>query len=1174
MIERITEIANGGVVDKSCEAGCSVDRIEGTINAGDRKTYDFYVIRNDEEPIKGIVYSSDHRVVLKTREFYGHSCRIEYEVDAGRLRNGDVISGQFSIINNCGEWFIPYIISVIYAESQFAESMSSLEKFSALAESNWNEALRLCESSEFLKLPFMADGRCSALYQALKQNIDKNNFLEEFLIGTGAKLPVSISIENTKESFVRSEMRSSDYINIKKDGWGFVQLHVSTDSDFIILNKSTVTAEDFTDGRYALEYKVDIGRLHGGCNLGRIIIEGIRQRFAVNIKIDAKGVQRDRKSAKYRKLTLDCMRYYINYYTGKKDSDKYIDLLKNNLYELIPLDEKNVRIILTIAWTNIVKGDTEDAIRILNRVRGNIMDSGSRVSPEFCICSYLYFIVGGGNENKDTLLKYLHKCYDETGDMAVLRILVKLDTALEEEPGRKLDILKDRFNEGYKSPWIYLESCRLYSEHPELINELGNFELNSLWFGAKEEIISLALAEKAGRLALTVKAGYHLCFRLLEKLYSVHKSAEILRGICSILVRKDIRSERYFKWYAEGIDCDIRVMKLYEYYIYSMPDDFEDPIPRMVLLYFSYTNTLDLLSKIRIYRNIIRYYASDEQIRTCYAGQIESFTIDQLLRGYADEGMAELYNNVIVEDMVDRRIAPVLPKMLYAAEFVCRNKKIRKIVLCYKEIRHEQVLVLHGGKTYAVLVSDNFVMAGIDADGRRYADIDITVTPVFKNRGLSSVCKKMCPDNDIIKMREGLALLDRNLNGDIETYEMLGLLAKDEIRQSFKKDIIAELIRYYGQRKGLVPEALLNVDKSLIGFDDRALFIDMLAVHERYQKAFQMMQAYGWKNVSINNLMETTSRMIADLRFDRNEMLLDMARDCFNNGCFNQRILEYLLYNYNGDSQTMLSLWRTAVASGCKRYDFSERVLSQLIFTNNNYYLDEVFAVYYEENRKEEVLVQAYLAIKGREYLEEDKEVPERIFEVTEQFVSAGRRLADVTRLALCKYYSAVSGLSQEQKNICGRFIHEFCHRGIILSFFQKLSKWIELPDGLENKIIIEYLTKTKNTVFLRTRIMPDNENWQEEELVHVFEGFCTKVITLLSGEVLEYEIMDDEDGLVRSGTYTPNEESAGILGCGRNIMINRMLDARAKKDMSGIVLNAQSYVLLDEVTADIFTLK
>lgn len=1173
MIERITEIAEGIFDLDGFGAGCSIDRVDDTINAGEKKVCTFFVTKEGQTPVKGIVYSSDHRVKVNTETFYGYNCRIEYEIDASELRNGDAVEGKFNIISNCGEWFIPYCISVIYVRSELVETMSSLESFCDFARDNWEAAQKLCESAKFLTLPFMENTEYAALYQALRMTAGKNNLLEEFLIGAGMKHPVTVSITDAPEPYVRSEMRSSDYINIRRDTWGFVQLSVSTDSDFIILMKDVITTEDFIEDIYALEYRIDEGRLHGGLNMGRVIIESVRQRFVINIKIDAKGGQRDNKSAKYRKHIVQSMKYYVKYCTSADEADKYLDLLKDELYELIPLDEKNIRIILAVAWYNIMKGDIESASRVLNRIRGTIVDEKSTISTEYCIFYYLCYISDNGSASLDTLLSLLHRCYDDTEDYILFQILFSVEPSWGADPLKKLELIKQKFDEGCHGPWLYIEACKIYVNNPDFIEKLGSFELNCLWFGAKEGIISNELADCISAFAVSMRRDINKSYlKILIKLYEDHTSVSVLKAICSVLLKADARSPKYFEWYAKGVEQDIRLTKLYEYYIYSMPEDFDGPISRMVLLYFSYTNSLDVPSRITIYRNVVNYYSFDEQIRMSYAGQIEAFVIDQLLKGYIDEGMAELYNNILYEDMVDTRIAQSLSKMLYAARFCCINKKIRKIVICYRELNQEQVIIPWNGAAYAVLLSDNYIVVGVDIDGRRYAGLDIRVKNVFENKSLIEACKKVNPNQELIKLREGLELIDRSSRGEVKVYGMLELLQNNNIRYIFKADIVARLAEYCREHVELVPETLLSVDKNLIGYKDRELFVEMLTAHERYQRAFELMRIYGWENISDKSLAETVSRMIVEFRFDKNATLVNMARDCFLRGCFNQRILEYLLYNYNGDSETMLDMLRAAADSGFRKFDFAERVFSQLIFTGNYKYLDEVFAIYYQENQKDETLVQAYLAVRSRAYLVEDEPVLTEVFEVAEQFIKAGRRLTDMTKLALCRYYSTLSKLSDDRSGICHKLVYSYCRRGIIFSFYQRLGSFIKLPDGLEDKAIVEYRGKKDAQVMLRSKILPDDTCWHEEMLPHMFEGFFIKVVTLLRGEVLEYEIVSD--GVqAASGSISLSDDNSGLIGAGRSIMINRLLDAKEQNDLGRVILNAQSYALLDGITDKLFVL-
>ena len=61
--------------------------------------------------IKGVVYSSDSRVVIKNGTFIGRECNITYIADARELQDKESIEGRFTIVSDAGEKDIAYIIT-------------------------------------------------------------------------------------------------------------------------------------------------------------------------------------------------------------------------------------------------------------------------------------------------------------------------------------------------------------------------------------------------------------------------------------------------------------------------------------------------------------------------------------------------------------------------------------------------------------------------------------------------------------------------------------------------------------------------------------------------------------------------------------------------------------------------------------------------------------------------------------------------------------------------------------------------------------------------------------------------------------------------------------------------------------------------------------------------------
>ena len=82
---------------------------------------------------------------------------------------------------------------------------------------------------------------------------------------------------------------------------------------------------------------------------------------------------------------------------------------------------------------------------------------------------------------------------------------------------------------------------------------------------------------------------------------------KILEALCSLLIRGDRRDGSSFKWYEKAMKAHINLTRLYEYFLYSLPEDYGHALPKEVLLYFSYDKSLDKGSRSILYKNILQF---------------------------------------------------------------------------------------------------------------------------------------------------------------------------------------------------------------------------------------------------------------------------------------------------------------------------------------------------------------------------------------------------------------------------------------------------------------------------------------------------------------------------------------------------------------------------------------
>lgn len=91
MRERINRLAKG-IVDAEVPILCiTPERIDDTVQAGELTVRELYIADAEGRFVKGLVYSSNIRVRVRSQAFGGNRNHISFEVDSTHLTRGDVI---------------------------------------------------------------------------------------------------------------------------------------------------------------------------------------------------------------------------------------------------------------------------------------------------------------------------------------------------------------------------------------------------------------------------------------------------------------------------------------------------------------------------------------------------------------------------------------------------------------------------------------------------------------------------------------------------------------------------------------------------------------------------------------------------------------------------------------------------------------------------------------------------------------------------------------------------------------------------------------------------------------------------------------------------------------------------------------------------------------------------
>lgn len=1191
MRERINRLARGIVDAELPKLFLSPVKVEETLGSDTIYKRELYLSSENNLSIKGLAYSTHSRVRIASRSFGGLRNHIVYEVDTSWCENGDVIRGTINLVTNGGELEVPFLFCVeTTASIRVLSTLHTVEDFVDLAQKDMDLALRLMEYKDFTDAPFLQDLRVRAVFDGIRGHGNRQNALEEFFLGLGVKEPVGLTLSASSKTYDNPKKQVSDRIVLQKNGWGYVYLEVKADGEFIELSQKTVTQADFTDDRFDLAFKIHPERLHRGKNLGAIRFLTVHGETVV--RITATAGNEPGAAARDREITRSSIARYLTlreeYESGKNDPAKVLTKLQRELDAIRGACGSSLLHSLFQAETYLDAGRPDQAALCLDSCRDQIAAEEERTGTLYCFYQYLQYRVNPDETRRDAVLRLLRKKLDKRkGRFYLQLLLLKMEPELFEEGPTLFDSFKTQYRNGCHSPFLYIEACRLLEKDPALLVNMEPFEIHALYYGVTHGMIGEALALRAASLASGAKFFHRLYYRLLAALYEKYPEKEILTAVCCLLIKGNMRTDACFPWYEKGIKEEISLTRIYEYYLYSLPASYDQMLPKQVLLYFSYEHShMDRRSRSVLYANVLTYLKPGDRLYKAYEREMEKFAMEQLFEGRIDRFLAVIYRHMIYRDIIDAQVARVLPGILRSNRICCQDTSMKYVVVGSALLEGEDAYPLNDGTAYVPLYFDDCVLMFQDVYGNRYMDIPYTKEPVLEERELEERCFEMLPDHPMLKMQACLGIMEKEeIDGD-GIRVLQDALDSLPVKELYQQKMLTRIIAYYNDQARNGEEAmneeggayLLRLDKKRLSRTERVGICETLISQDLYKEAYGMIREFGEEGLRIKRLLKLCTKLISQNLAEADDLLLHMARRIFLSGKGDGVILDYLCRYFNGANSDMYRILVQAVREHTETYDMEERLLAQLLFTGSDKHLDTVFDLYAGRKKTSDAIVKAYFTIRCVDYFLKGQTPGDRVFAYLEGAINGSpeiRKLPEIYLMAMTKYYAGLPSLEKEQQQVCRRCMAVLLDQGMVFAYFKDLAPYVDLPGELLDKEIVEYRGTPEGRPVLMVRVLPDEEEFHEEELKPVYKGIYVRQKLLFEGEVMEYTISEYENGEPvekANGRISCREAAAGDRG-NRFSALNTMGLCLAMKDDQRLKEAMLRYVTESQAAKELFPL-
>ncbi len=1189
MKERINRLARGILDGETPKVVVMPEKIEETVQAKKMIVMEFHVNSGNGMHIKGLAYTSHTRVTVLTPAFGGLRNRVSYQVDTSYLENGDVIEGGFDLVTDGGEIRLPFTFHIqLGASGKTLAGLRTVEDLALLAKAEPETALRLFHYQDFGETHILQDRYNRAVYDGLKGHGDRGNQMEEFLVALKAKEPVTLTVSGKRRKYGYPVDPVEDAIQIRKDRWGYISVEAQADGDFLELPKKHFENGDFKEDSCMVPYRILPGRLHRGKNLGCIRLNTVKETWIVPFEVegdettDAAYVDQSRfrrAYCRFLKLRLDEACGAVHKAAGREPMFQELDVMRS-----VPGDK--VLAALWMAETLIRSGKREPAGLLLDECRDEILMARKDHVEQYCFFQYLSQLIWPNESQKASLLRLVQKYLLEGGHPFLSFIRLELDEEARSAPLSLLSDMRQLYEEGLRSPFLYLKAFQILKEHPKALDKLDDLEIRVLYFAARKKIVDQELALQTAKLAGEEKHYQKWIHRLLVLLYEEHPKQPILEGICSMMIKGECRGREDFRWYELALEKGVSLTRLYEHYLYSLPEDYGHLLPKEVLLYFTYGHDLDDRARSVLYQNILQYMAPSSKLYQEYERDMEQFAMDQLFQSKIDSHLAVIYDRMILKDMIDEPVAKVLPAVLRSFKIACGNRQMKYVIVRYEELSQEDMYLLTDGVAYVPLYSDRPVILFQDAYGNRYSDVRYTKTPVMAGQGLEERCFAVAPEHPMLSLAacRQIAGAETMERGQVRVLERA--LRELPVNTLYRKALLAKVIDYYRKQAGDEDSGececsyLLTLDAKAMTQEERLKVCETLISQDYLEESYKLLRNFGWEGMDVRRLSKLCRKLILKKLFKTDVFLLKLAFQAFDKGATDAVLLDFLCGRFNGSSRQMFKLLSQSVSARAETYDLEERLLCQMMFSGDIRHLDQTFRFYSRRKVLNETVLRAYFTVRSIGYFLKHEMVEDDVFAYLEATVNQTDDLAKVpmiSLLALTKHYSECRTLEGDQKALCRRVTELLLEEGLVFPYTKKLSAFIPIPHDILDKAMVCYEGNKDDDLELEIRIAPDEAQPHREVLQRIYQGIfvCKKV--LFEGETLEYTIykLDKRAGKrtkVAEGTVSC-ELPEGSLKESRYASLNEMGLCLGMKEEAGLKRSMQEYLVKSAALEELFPL-
>lgn len=1110
----------------------SVTNLDIEVEEGKVYKDSFFIESENKVPIEGYVCTTSDKVETEAERLEGTRQEIPFYFKGKLATAGNTFEGDIVLITNGGEYNIPYCVKVIH---KFVESsggrISTMEEFVQIYENNRKEAVDIFFLPNFEEVFLQGKPEQKELYHSLMKSRSKSLILEEFLTAAGYKNTSFLDVSQDK--LVLEEEDSSAQLELLLTQPGYVEGSIYSEKGQIQISRERFSSDDFTDGKLLFNVEKKQNLLNGS---DIIHIDTVRQDIEISVEWWAKqtALTKEKEKKLYlKKKRAQLMHNYLYFRTGSIAFEDFAEDSGHVLEELSRYTEDNEWKLYRMHFFLMEerKEEGKELLELLETISQR--DEFTPLEANYFL--YLKAMYYRTPEAISKAVSTIREFYELSEYKAeALWMLIYLDREYVYNKRLQYDTIRQLFEEGNNSSLLYFEACDILNENPNYMEELGKFEISIFRWGVRYGYISLSLSYQFARLALKAKYYNKSIYYIAEKLYGVEPDEQFLQVICSLLIKGNRTGKEYHEYFRLAVEANLKIIGLNEFFIRSMDFETYDLIPQRVLIYFTYSNSLDYLEKAYLYSNVLRNKEKYEEVYGAYYSKMLPFIEEQLLKGRINEHLAYLYTCFQKEVLEKPDNWKAVCDILFYHKLICTNPHIIGVYVSCPELGTEKYYPLSGGTGGVEIYNDRAVLYFVDNNEQRYVkDINYQLREFLSPQQFEEEwIRRNLSNRKILLMESGK--MEENIKE--QTLPVLQrIVFNDDFTRWMQVEAVEKMLVYYEnhQDKRNLARWLGKIDYSNISTEFRKTLMDYYMEVGMMEDAFFGIELYGCDIMGAAKILRLASFGAQCYQGKDDEATLSLAYAAFIRKKCNKDTLIYLMKHFKGETAALLEIWERSKRFGLETAAFERRILEQVMFTGNDTEgVFPVFESFYATDEGDE-LIDRYLEYASMKELESSMELNDFMHMAIGQEIVNGRMENRHSRIHFLYYFAGREDWYDTIKDTAVYIINGFLQEEFYLPVYQAYSQWITFPIHYQEMTFLTYHGRAGSNVILRYQIDGEEYSLRELHLEEVLPGMYVCHMNFFQKDHVKYRLesdgspVDEGDGLeFETFEYGDGEES------------------------------------------------